>query len=144
LSWLALSTLPRQQAQATWAPAWLDRVGLFQTARAWGAAVPYAPADPGAAVTMTRCEDRLRDLHPYAPACYDRLRAEGEPRMRRCARRFRCPAATLTPGPASVHRPDIPLTAYPPPGVRSAKTVRRVADWVLLGCHRSTTTITRR
>jgi hypothetical protein len=58
----------RQQAQATWAaahdPACLGRADLFQTARAWGAAMPYATADPGAAVAMSRCEDRLRAIHP--------------------------------------------------------------------------------
>jgi hypothetical protein len=50
-------------------------------------------------VAMTRCEDRLRDLHSYAMARYDRLRAEGTSPPTRCARRTRCSPATPPPGP---------------------------------------------
>ena len=49
----------------------------MQTARAWSAAAAYADADPGAAAAVARCEERLRRLHPYAMARYDRLRDEG-------------------------------------------------------------------
>jgi len=76
----------RDAARAGWAPAldakWLRQADLLDTARAWGAAMPYADRDvpwyePSAATAMRRCEERLRDLHPYAMARYDRLRAEG-------------------------------------------------------------------
>jgi hypothetical protein len=49
----------------------------MQTARAWSAAAAYAGTDPSAAAALARCEERLRGLHPYAMARYDRLRAEG-------------------------------------------------------------------
>jgi hypothetical protein len=76
----------RDASRSGWAPAldpqWLRQADLLDTARAWGAAMPYADRDvpwyePSAATAMRRCEDRLRDLHPYAMARYDRLRAEG-------------------------------------------------------------------
>jgi hypothetical protein len=76
----------RDAARSGWAPAldpqWLRQADLLDTARAWGAAMPYADRDvpwyePSAAAAMRKCEDRLRDLHPYAMARYDRLRAEG-------------------------------------------------------------------
>lgn len=70
-----------QLARAGWAPAqdrqWLAAADLLQTARAWSAAAAYAGTDPGAAAAVARCEKRLRFLHPYAMARYDRLRAEG-------------------------------------------------------------------
>ena len=69
-----------QLAQAGWAaardPRFLDQADLLQTARAWGAAAAYADADPEAADAVRRCEQRLRVLHPYAMARYDRLRSE--------------------------------------------------------------------
>jgi hypothetical protein len=76
----------RDAARSGWAPAldpqWLRQADLLDTARAWGAAMPYADRnvpwyEPSAATAMRKCEDRLRDLHPYAMARYDRLRAEG-------------------------------------------------------------------
>jgi hypothetical protein len=71
----------RDQAKAGWAPAhdprWLAQADVIQAAGAWGAAAPYADADPAAASAMRRSEDRLRFLHPYAMARYDRLRQEG-------------------------------------------------------------------
>jgi len=71
----------QQQAKAGWAPAhdqrWLAQADLHQAARTWGAAVPYADADPAAATAMRKSEERLRTLHPYAMARYDRLRGEG-------------------------------------------------------------------
>jgi hypothetical protein len=70
-----------QQARAGWAaaldPRWLGGAGFVQAARAWGAAAPFAGGDPLAASAVRRCEDRLRVLHPYGMARYDRLRAEG-------------------------------------------------------------------
>jgi hypothetical protein len=76
----------RDAARSAWAPAldrqWLRQADLTDTARAWGAAMPYADRnvpwyEPSAATAMRKCEDRLRHLHPYAMARYDRLRAEG-------------------------------------------------------------------
>jgi hypothetical protein len=70
-----------QLARAGWAPAhdarWLAQAGLLQAARAWCAAAAYADADPDAAAAVHKCEERLRVLHPYAMARYDRLRSEG-------------------------------------------------------------------
>ena len=76
----------REAARAGWAPAldpdWLRQADLIQTARTWGAAMPYADRavpwyEPAAATAMRKCEERLRDLHPYGMARYDRLRADG-------------------------------------------------------------------
>ncbi|MGH3275926.1 MAG: hypothetical protein ACRDNZ_16570 [Streptosporangiaceae bacterium] len=76
----------REAVRAGWAPAldaqWLRRAGLFRVAQVWGAAVPYADPDtawhePTATVALRRCEDQLRELHPYAMAFYDRLRTDG-------------------------------------------------------------------
>jgi hypothetical protein len=73
-------------ARAGWAPAldpnWLPQAGFYQVARAWSQAMPYADRnvpwyEPAAATAMRRCEERLRDLHPYAMARYDRLRTDG-------------------------------------------------------------------
>lgn len=78
--------LERQRARLAWAPAhdaaWLDQADIIQTARVWGAAMPYAHRetndfDPTAESAMRKCEDRLRTLHPHAMARYDRLRADG-------------------------------------------------------------------
>jgi hypothetical protein len=85
----ALNSQIRAERDATrsgWAPAldpqWLRQADLLDTARAWGAAMPYADRnvpwyEPSAATAMRKCEGRLRDLHPFAMARYDRLRAEG-------------------------------------------------------------------
>ena len=83
-----------------------------QTARAWGAATPYADRavpwyEPAAATAMRKCEERLRDLHPHAMARYDRLRADGmgpADAMRE--------AAPLFTRPPRVH--DAPFTPRPP------------------------------
>jgi hypothetical protein len=68
-------------ARAGWAPArdprFLDQADLLQAARAWSAAAAYADADPEAADAVRTCEQRLRVLHPYAMAWYERLRGEG-------------------------------------------------------------------
>ena len=68
-------------ARAGWAPArdprFLDQADLLQAARTWSAAAAYADADPEAADAVRTCEQRLRTLHPYAMAWYDRLRDQG-------------------------------------------------------------------
>lgn len=70
-----------EQARAGWAPAhdprWLAQADLIQAARAWSAAAAVAEAEPVAASAMRKSEERLRTLHPYAMARYDRLRSEG-------------------------------------------------------------------
>jgi len=71
----------RLSARAGWAPAhdakWLGQADLLQAARVWSAAAAYADADPAAASALRKCEERLRVLHPYAMAWYDRRRGEG-------------------------------------------------------------------
>jgi len=71
----------QDQQRAAWTPAhdsrWLAQADLLQTARAWVAATAYADADPAAASSARKCEERLRELHPYAMARYDRLHSEG-------------------------------------------------------------------
>ncbi len=73
--------LIHRQSQLSWAPAhdpnWLAHADLLQTGRAWASAAAYADTDPAAASAMRKCEDRLRRLHPYAMARYDRLRSDG-------------------------------------------------------------------
>ncbi len=68
-------------ARAGWAAArdrrFLGQADLLQAARAWSAAAAYADADPEAADAVRTCEQRLRVLHPYAMARYDRLRGDG-------------------------------------------------------------------
>ena len=70
-----------QLARAGWAPArdrrFLGQADLLQAARAWSAAASCANADPEAADAVRTCEQRLRVLHPYAMAWYDRLRSDG-------------------------------------------------------------------
>src|SRR6266851_5746263 len=58
-------------------PQWLAQADLLQAGRAWAGAASYADTDPAAASAMRKCEDRLRMLHPYAMARYDRLREDG-------------------------------------------------------------------
>jgi len=73
--------LIHQHARLSWAPAhdpqWLANADLLQAGRAWAGAASYADTDPAAASAMRKCEDRLRTLHPYAMARYDRLRGDG-------------------------------------------------------------------
>jgi hypothetical protein len=73
--------LLRQQGRLSWAPAhdaqWLAQAGFTETARAWAGAAAWADADPAAAAALRKCEGRLRVLHPYAMARYDRLRHDG-------------------------------------------------------------------
>ena len=71
----------RAQARARWAPAhdarWLAQADLLQAAGTWGTAAPWADTDPAAASAMRKSEERLRTLHPFAMARYDRLRSQG-------------------------------------------------------------------
>ena len=71
----------RKLARAGWAPAydtrWLAQADLVQAMRVWAAAASCAEDDPAALSALRKCEERLRDLHPYAMARYDRLRGEG-------------------------------------------------------------------
>ena len=71
----------RANARTGWAPAhdarWLAQADVHQAFRTWGAAVPWADTDPVAASAMRKSEERLRTLHPFAMARYDRLCAEG-------------------------------------------------------------------
>lgn len=113
----------RRQAQATWAaahdPAWLGRADLFQTAGVWGAAMPDAPADPSAAVAMSKCESRRRDLHPYAMARYDRLRAQGATpfgAMRQAVPLFGSHPDPRPGQPAPARHPLDAVPATPPAG----------------------------
>ena len=68
-------------ARAGWAPAldrgWLADAALRDVAGAWGAALPYEAADPAALAALAAAEARMRDIHPYAMAAYDKLRAQG-------------------------------------------------------------------
>jgi hypothetical protein len=99
----AQSRADREAARVGWAPAldpdWLRQADLFQAARTWGAAMPYADRsvpwyEPAAATALRKSEERLRDLHPYAMAHYDRLRGDGM-------------------GPAEAMRETAPLFARP-------------------------------
>jgi hypothetical protein len=98
-------------ARAGWAPAldrkWLAQADLLQTARTWSAAAAYADADPEAASAASRSEERLRTLHPYAMAWYDRLRTEGAGRfdaMREAIPLFARAPHARPGGPAADHR----------------------------------------
>lgn len=116
--------LERQRARLLWAPAhdraWLSQADLLQTARVWGAALPYADRgskqfDPTAGSAMHKCETRLRTLHPHAMSRYDRLRQDGwEPAaaMREAAPLFDRPPNVHESGPAAGAHGA--LTAAPP------------------------------
>ena len=112
-----------QLARAGWGPSgdrqWMASAGLIETARAWSAAAAYADADPAAAAAVDRCEARLRELHPYAMAAYDRMRGEGAgsfDAMREALPLFaRAPHAR--PGGPSPQRPVlVSAAAVPQPG----------------------------
>jgi len=100
-------------ARAGWAaardPRFPGQADLLQAARAWSAAAAYADADPEAAAAVRTCEERLRVLHPYAMAWYDRLRGEGAApldAMREALPLFaRAPHAR--PGDPAVERPGL-------------------------------------
>jgi hypothetical protein len=83
---LAQTRAEREAGRSGWSPAldprWLRDASLHDTARAWGAALPYADRnvpwyEPAAATAVRKTEERLRHLHPFAMARYDRLRADG-------------------------------------------------------------------
>jgi hypothetical protein len=106
----------REAARMGWTPAldpdWLRQADLFQAARTWGAAMPYADRsvpwyEPAAATAMRKSEERLRDLHPHAMARYDRLRSDGM-------------------GPAEAMREAAPLFARPPRAQDTPYTPRQV------------------
>ncbi|HXL87658.1 MAG TPA: hypothetical protein VN969_01530 [Streptosporangiaceae bacterium] len=76
----------RTAARARWMPGndrtWLRDAGLVDVAEVWAAAVPFADRsrklfEKSAESAVLNCESRMRDLHPYAMARYDRLRADG-------------------------------------------------------------------
>jgi hypothetical protein len=105
----------RDTARASWVPAldpdWLRQADLFQAARTWGAAMPYADRsvpwyEPAAATAMRKSEERLRDLHPRAMARYDRLRSDGMTPAEAMRE-----AAPLFAGPPRAH--DTPYTTRP-------------------------------
>ena len=114
--------LLREQATAAWAPAsdrqWLAAADVIQAGKAWAAAAGVAGHDPVAAAAMRRCEDRLRVLHPYAMARYDRLRHDGDDplaAMEQAAPLFaRAPAPH--PGQAAASRPALTAGGEPPGG----------------------------
>jgi hypothetical protein len=106
----------QQAGRAGWAPAldpaWLREATLLQVARAWSAAVPYSDRavpwyEPAAATAMRKCEEKLRDLHPYAMGRYDRLRADGL-------------------GPAEAMQEAAPLFARAPRARDSSSTPRQM------------------
>jgi hypothetical protein len=105
----------RDAGRAGWSPAldpqWLRKADLMDAARAWGAAMPYADRDvpwyePSAATAMRKCEERLRALHPYAMAYYDRLRSQGASPGQAMAQ-----AAPLFARPSHAH--DAPMAPRP-------------------------------
>jgi hypothetical protein len=108
-----------QLARAGWAsardPRFLDQADLLQAARAWSAAAAYADADPEAADAVRACEQRLHVLHPYAMACYDRLRSDGTAlfdAMHEALPLFaRAPHAR--PGDPAAERPGLPAPDSP-------------------------------
>ena len=76
----------RAAARARWAPgndpSWLREAGLLHVAEVWAAAVPFADrsselSEESAESAVLNCENRMRDIHPYAMSRYDRLRADG-------------------------------------------------------------------
>jgi hypothetical protein len=76
----------RAAARVRWAPgndaSWLREAGLLDVAGAWAAAVPFADSnselfEESAQSAVLNCENRMRDIHPYAMSRYDRLRVDG-------------------------------------------------------------------
>jgi len=68
-------------ARFNWQPAlkddWLADASAVEAARAWSAALPFADAEPSAALAMARSEARLAEINPEAMAGYQQLRSEG-------------------------------------------------------------------
>jgi hypothetical protein len=123
---LAQAQADRAAARASWAPAldpdWLRQADLLEIARVWGAAAPHAdPADPwhepSAATARGRCEERLRDLHPYAMRQYDRFRGYGYPPID--AMQEAAPFFTYAPEPRDAGYQPRPALADEAGAVRS-------------------------
>jgi hypothetical protein len=83
---LARLNAERASARARWMPGndktWLRDAGLLDVAEVWAAAIPFADRgrklfEESAESAVLNCENRLRNLHPYAMSRYDRLRAGG-------------------------------------------------------------------
>jgi hypothetical protein len=125
----------RANARAGWAPAhdakWLAQADLFQAARTWGAAVPWAGSEPVAAAAMRKSEERLRTLHPFAMARYDRLRADGaEPldAMREAAPLFGYHPNARPAGHRPVPGIEAPADATPEPDGTNSAVVGAVLE----------------
>ncbi|GAA1276845.1 hypothetical protein Psi02_00070 [Planotetraspora silvatica] len=95
----------RHAARLQWLPAndpaWLKSADLNRVFQAWAATIPYIAEDKAAERTRLKCEERLRELHPYGMRQYDRLRGEGfapEPAMRKAA-----PFFSREPNPRTGH-----------------------------------------
>ena len=127
-----------QLARAGWAaardPRFMGQADLLQAARAWSAAAPYAEADPEAADAVRTCEQRLRALHPYAMAWYDRLRGDGAAlfdAMREALPLF-ARASHVRPGDPAADRPGLPAPDSPgtasPHGLADDSGVAQAAD----------------
>ena len=117
-------------ARARWAPAydarWLAQADLLQVGRVWGAAAPYADADPEAASALRRAEDRLRTCTPTRWPAMTGSAPREPARWRRCGRRRACsPAAARAPWPASATRPGSGPTR-PVPGPTLPRPPARV------------------
>lgn len=110
----------REQARLSYAPAhdpqWLAQADFVQTARAWGGAACFADSDPAASLALRRCEGRLRELHPYAMARYDRLRTEGMTPLDAMRETVPLFARSPTSAPANPPRPGPPSRSKPQPG----------------------------
>jgi hypothetical protein len=108
----------RRRAWRTWSaahhPAFASRADLLTAARSWGAAMPYAPADPSAAAALRASEDRLRALHPYAMSHYDRLRDQGASPFQAMREALPLFAAHPDPRPGQPAPARHPLDAVPP------------------------------
>jgi hypothetical protein len=108
----------RRSVQRTWSaahhPAFASRADLFTAARTWGAAMPYAPADPSAAAALRASEDRLRALHPYAMSHYDRLRGQGASPFQAMREALPLFARHPDPRPGQPAPARHPLDAVPP------------------------------
>jgi hypothetical protein len=114
----------RANARAGWAPAhdarWLAQADVPQAFRTWGAAVPWADTDPVAASAMRKSEERLRTLHPFAMARYDRLCVEGAgplDAMREAVRLFRYHPNARPGGHRPVRGIEAPADVTPEPEV---------------------------
>jgi hypothetical protein len=92
--------------RAGWAPAlhreWLADAALPDVARAWGSALACEDTTAAARDALEAAEARLREIHPYAMARYDQLRAAGLDRA--AAMRQAAPAFLMDPRPRPAPR----------------------------------------